>query len=366
MISYAKDRISSIDYFRSFAILAVIILHESPFLGAFKSYITNGNATLPEAIIELLLRHMVLFAVPFFLVVAGYFFSKKIQSEESPILALRHYLARLIPAWIFWIIFYLLTPAPRSIEEIVNYGYFHHLYSEITIMTVNPLITLFEGGAAHLWFFPVLIVMLCIVTFFSLIKKRGLILFFAILLYSLDLLISTYSSTPLGIEVSSFLQINFSPMIHAPAAWYYSSLIFVYIGGLLAENNIKFSLPVSVGIVFTGLIISSIEIIILWKQFDVLPDAPGLLIGTVPSVSGIVMSALSKPKIGISSFITKLGRYTLGVYAIHYIIYVYVKHPLNFLEHPFSDIFYPFIIYISSLTIVVAFSKNRWLKKVVV
>jgi len=68
------DRIKSVDVIRLLAITAVIVIHTSTF--------KNIPGDLYENLF-IILNQLSRFAVPFFFVIAGYFWGKKIRSGDS-------------------------------------------------------------------------------------------------------------------------------------------------------------------------------------------------------------------------------------------------------------------------------------------
>ncbi|MBI5101283.1 MAG: hypothetical protein HZB33_05555 [Nitrospirae bacterium] len=147
---------------------------------------------------------------------------------------------------------------------------------------------------------------------------------------------------------------------------YLFAIFFVYIGWFLASNNDEFNPVSSILLVSVGVVVSLLEILLLWKRFDVLPTVSGHLIGTIPFTVGAAMCALSMPDIGRNSRITKFGRYTLGVYASHYLFVSHLPQLGSYIDYPFPEIIYPAAVYSLSLLLVMLLAKNKWLKRVVI
>ncbi|MBI5101282.1 MAG: acyltransferase family protein [Nitrospirae bacterium] len=186
-------RIPSIDYLRSFAIFSVILLHTIPIRDSFDSYLDGSGASIFEGVIKLILGRLGTCAIPFFFVTAGYFFRKKILSGDSPIWTLGSYSRRLLIIWIFWFMIYILLPPPLTINTIVQpYGYFKYLYMQTCYGLSDPLALMIRGSATHLWFLPALIIALCANTMLSMLINRKIILPFALGLYCILLIQTSY------------------------------------------------------------------------------------------------------------------------------------------------------------------------------
>lgn len=188
----------------------------------------------------------------------------------------------------------------------------------------------------------------------------------AILLYLLCLIENVYSSTPLGVQVNSFLSINFHSGMDLYAkvdTGYFYSIIFVAGGWHIATKKIELNLRRAAEVIFLGVVISCLEIIYLWKQYRILPVQS---IGVVPLAIGIAMYAFSMPNIGRNSLIAKFGRYTFGIYFIHFVLVGWLKPIADLIEYPFSDIIHPFAVYFLSLLVVILLSKNKWLRPIVI
>lgn len=351
-----KHRIPSIDYFRTFAIVLVILMHTNPLSGAFGSYIAGSGSSLIEASIEFGLGRMMAIAIPFLFLVAGFFFGQKFLSCASPVKTLGTYLRRLMIAWFFWRAFYYLIPTPYEIEKISQEGFLKHLsilYDRISAGLFDFLIAQAPG---HLWFMPALILALCIVAFISSINKQGLALFFFISLYVFCLATNTYASSPIGINANGFL------IMYLPLDYCYA-VVFVYTGWYLAVNKILLELKYSVGLIVLGVLISYLEVLFLWKQIGI---RSGYTLGTLPLAIGLMMYALSMPNIGSDSVASKFGRYGLGIYFIHY-FFLFWTDPINRqFGYPLADIAQPLIVYVFSLLAAIALSKSKWLRPVVV
>jgi len=361
-----KYRIPSIDYFRTIAIFLVILMHnmhKNPLLGAFGRYTDGGGGAFLEAILEFVLSHIFTLAVPFFFVIAGYFFGQKIMTGDSSARTLGTYSGRLMLALFFWRIVYFFIPSPSLFEH--SHDYLGWIYGKVTdVHELSELLNI--RSVPHLWFIPALLIALCTATFFSSVKRQWMFLPFAILLYLLYLTKSTYATTSWGAQANTFFQLCFPPWVNA---WtdvtvnYFYPIVFVSGGWYLTAKKIEFKVRTSVLFILSGVFISSLEIMLLYKECGIVSSC---LIGTVPLVIGVAMLAFSMPDIGKDSFMSKCGRYAFGIYLIHYLFVFWLRPLADLFEYPFSEIVHFVVVYFFSLVVIVVLSKNKWLRRVVV
>src|SRR5699024_775330 len=96
-------RNTTVDLFRLFAIFGVIVIHTDVLA---HDVFTSGAAHLAEAVINGSGR----LAVPFFFVVSGYFFGRRIRSGTPPLPLFVRYARRLLIVWVLWSLIYLFLP----------------------------------------------------------------------------------------------------------------------------------------------------------------------------------------------------------------------------------------------------------------
>lgn len=362
-----KNRIPSIDYFRTIAVFAVILAHTDPFSGAYINFINFSNSSLLKAIVNLICAQAITIAIPFFLVIAGYFYGRNILSSNLPAKILIKYLMKLITAWLFWGLLYLLIPNPLNLKAVYEYGYFSYLGAMYNLMTAD-----FYGfmgiNPEHLWFLPALIISLCTITLFYLIKAERLLLPLGGLSYLFLLFVRTpYQTTHLGSEVNKFLLLidapSFMKFVSRINLGFYCALIFVYIGWYLATKKTTLNIKNARYFIYLGVAIYSLEILVLGEQFGI---SQSYCIGTIPLVSGLTMYILSKSQLGQNSMLSKFGRYAFGIYLIHVFFFVWLKPIEDLIEKPFSDIILPFATYSVSLIAVVLISKIKWFRYITV
>lgn len=341
------DRIHSIDVVRLFAITAVIALHTAPF-----------SETQTE--IWVVINQATRFAVPFFFVISGYLFAKKVQQRDLLVPVSLGLLKRLVAIWAFWSLIYTL---PYELNLLYKYG-----FVEQAIRTVNwklakiaadPILFAFQGTKIHLWFIVSLALAIAITALYLRYwPSRSLypLVFFSIMLYFFGMCAYSYSVTPIGINF------DFNTR-NGP----FFSLIFFVTGYILSQFTFwPRHLYYGVAIMIIGYAIQFIEVSYLYSAYRVFPTNHDYVIGTFFTGGGAAIIALSNHSLLHIRHLSRIGKYTLGVYAIHYIFvdifYLIVRNRAN----PFWEVGYVLIILIFSVASTLILSKFKPLKKFVV
>lgn len=339
-------RSSSIDFFRTIAIFAIITLHTSPFHGR------DGN--LLHAL-DIGINQATRFAIPYFLIVSGYYFRKKVSSDIAIGNAFKIYLQRIIPLFLIWTCIYIIVPTDIK-KQVMEYGLLVAMSEKSHWIIADPATLLFQGYKGHLWYLISLLWALSIVTILSSMKKERWLLPIALTLCMIGLLGGSYAATPLGINLSSFDTRN-GPFF---------STIFVSVGWYWAGNNFHLKRSTAIILLVVGIMMHVCEASILWKIYEVNPMRHDFLVGTI--VCGVAFTAyvLTLQNTAFdNNLLARWGKYTLGVYLIHMLI-IDVMTPLDrIVPFPVWDISYPFLVYLISVGTVMAFSRWKWTRKLV-
>ncbi|MET0282418.1 MAG: acyltransferase [Steroidobacteraceae bacterium] len=288
-----QKRIESVDSLRTIAIFGVIIGH-NPNWYVFPMVVTFG------------IGQFLRFAVPFFFVVAGFFWAGKFNSRDEIGAATWPMAKRTALLFLVWSLVYLL---PFHSEGNAHYEQWNALQittDNFRYAISDPLRLLLEGGAAPLWFLSAQVMVLCIC---GLMLQRGLdrtLLILAIVLYLVGLAGHTYANTPLGIEGGFIYR-------RGP----FAALLFFVTGYFLRkaesrEHWLRWGLLLAVG----GIALQSIEVIIIHFNFDGL-SYPDYTIGTYPFGVGMAMMALSNWRLMAVPALVRVGPYVLGIYVSH-------------------------------------------------
>jgi len=222
----------------------------------------------------------------------------------------------------------------------------------------DPLDFLFTGSAGHLWFFPAYVLAVLILSLFIFLKKEKYIIPFGALLYTVGLLGRSYTQLPLGFEVDNFV------MFRGP----FIGTLFVAIGWRLSK--VDFSVPdrrriaLAVMLIFAGLLIQFAENWFLWKYYAMAPEH-SFLFGMIPLGIGLFLFAMTWQNIGRLTYLSVLGRYTLGVFAFHMIFTDTLLPFRSHFEPILWDILYPIAVYFLSFVSTLLLMKFPWGRKLV-
>ena len=156
-LSGVKIRNCSIDIFRYFCAILVVIIHTHP--------LAEYGANIDYIVSQIITR----IGVPFFFAVAGYFYTQKLEKKQEIFLS---YTKKILITYFLWSCIYLFV-------EFLSWGY-GQIKGFIVTGALNFLI---KGSYYHFWFFPALIISVCIVTLFYKIKLDKLLFPLAIILY---------------------------------------------------------------------------------------------------------------------------------------------------------------------------------------
>ena len=276
-------RISSVDLLRLVAFFCIVALH------------VNRHNLEPAA--KLAFEIIPRFGVPYFFLVAGYFFR---IGEQGVVAVVARFLRRLVPVYVFWVLFYIL----------VHRG----LFGETGIHSLPNL--LIDGiPGAHLWFLPSLGVSIVLFTLLSYAIGDSLVFGICLILYLC------------GIYFVEFRNIYDLPFHH----WNFRDgpffgCIFIAIGYYSRKYDFRLTMPQSVLMILSGLAMQFLERALL-VHFGILSegDEVDYYLGTALYGAGMLFLALNvySGGEGAVAALAGIGRYTLGFYCIH-LAYVWI------------------------------------------
>ncbi len=336
-------RINRVDSFRTAAMLSVIYLHTISIADPFSSFDFRWSA---DMLCGFVLLQVSRFAVPFFLIISGYFFGCKLRQGVDAVQLGKKYNSRILFALFFWNIVYLFSPALT--ENALRYGILHSIYWHARELILDPVNLIFQGTKAHLWFLiSLLLAVWALALMVHLSVKQRNIFAFSSVLYCIGLLIGSYSSSPIGIHISLYAR-NFI----------FLSLPCFVIGWALSQRDVgkyaKFAVPL-IGVGFAMQIAESYLIRQYWHAMAL----NGYNIGTLVLSTGIALAALGKTSNDPESIFSRIGRFALGIYGIHVFI-IEMLQPLA-LHMPFSVriAVFPFLVLMISTIAVYALSRTK-------
>jgi surface polysaccharide O-acyltransferase-like enzyme len=335
------NRIASVYVFRLIAVTAVIAIHTQPFHSG-----SLGNAAVWD--LGVLINQSARFAVPFFFVTSGYFWGTKIRQGISPSPVSLSTAKRIFQIFAFWSIVYALPYDLSSVAEYGILGPIKAAYWNLLFLIKHPLILLMQGTKSHLWFLIALLCSLGISNCFVVKKSYKALFLVSVALYSIGLLAKAYADTPFGIR----LEFNTR---NGP---FFSTIFFVS-GYFLSQFKpgpgwfLK-----GVALLAFGWTIHFSELYILGKLYGTNPSQD-YLVGTYFMGIGTAVASLSNNAVFSNETLRDIGKFTLGIYAIH-LIFVDILSPISkLISSPFWEIGYICFVLMFSVASVTALSKSE-------
>ncbi len=288
-------RISSLEFGRLIAILAVITIHAGPLRG--DAYSDQIN------VISDIINQICRFAVPFFFLLAGYFVYPKLS--QAPTETFKRFSRPLIFIWLAWSVVYLILPMRYDI--VGAQGYFAERTRYIDYLLKSPLNSLFEGGFVHLWYIPSLLIAIGMLALFIRYNKTRWILPSAVGLFMWGLAAGSYS-----------------PIFHAETIIMsrngpFFSFLMVAIGYFLHQRNSSLTSWQAGSIFVMGLITVLLEGAFL-TRYDQWLANHDFLFATPFVAIGLFYLLKNNPSIGQAPIIQALSQRVLGVYVCHFVI----------------------------------------------
>lgn len=341
------SRIESVDVLRLIAIIAVIVIHTTPFEALS---LPHGNAFDWATVLNQAAR----FAVPVFFVLSGYFWATKFNDARevsAPSLKMAKRIAILFGGWS---VIYLF---PFDIFNAFSFGVLGPIkvtYWNLLNAADRPLTTLLAGTKDHLWFLPGLLCSLAIAALLLRLQLHRALILLAVALYLVGLAGKAYSDTPLGFHMA----FNFRD---GP----FFSLLFFVTGYLLQGcQTRRLWLPLGGALFVLGLCLHFTELFIL-QTYWATTMSQDYVLGTYFWGTGAALIALANPSWLQSSRLAASGPFVLGIYASHY-IFVDLLHPLElrFAGVAVWDIAYVVVVFLLSYGLARALARHartRWL-----
>lgn len=283
-----------IDLFKAISIFAVILIHVHPF-----SDFDAATRTTPEIVVNQLSR----FGVPFFFMITGYYFAHKLSNTQTPFLLLKQRIQHFLKLFTVWSLIYLsLSLDVLSIQE---HGYLKISYWKLHALFEHPIATIFQGTATHLWFLPAVISSLSVIFALYRIHLKW-ILPISTLLFVFGIVGGSYSGSAIGITLP--FDTRDGPFM---------GTLFVALGFVFRIRGVpKVNILTAILLMAIGLIGQVGEAFILQQRTQIDPTQIDYVFSTLPFALGIFFFAFSI-HINQSFLLTRIGRYTLGIYLIH-------------------------------------------------
>jgi surface polysaccharide O-acyltransferase-like enzyme len=338
-------RIASIDWFRVWAILAVIVVHTDP----LDSDVFGGGIT---GAFESIISQSARVSVAYFFIIAGFFFGRKILDGSPPLPLFARYARRLLRIWLLWSAIYIA--AMLIVPNYANLGYGGAMLAKFSHIAANPLEWALQGGKPHLWFLMSLVQALLIAAVCARLRLKHGLLIAGIILYVFGLLMGPYALTPVGIDI------DFNSR-NGP----FMSTLLVAVGWELARRDWQVSTAAATGVAVIGWTGYLAEMHLIPIFFGGLKIADYGIFTPVYAL-GLVLVAFSRPSLGEGTTWSRLGaRYVLGIYVCHY-LFVEPMWPLHaYLHNYLWEFTFPLIVLGLSIGLVYLLFQSRYTRYLV-
>ena len=304
---------------RVLAILAVIVIHTTPFETSTEPVGTALDAAT-------LINQASRFAVPFFFVIAGYFWSVKCARSGDVLAVTRAAAGRAGLLFVAWSAIYLL---PWDLEAALGYGPWGPakvVYWNLLDAARHPIAFAFQGTKPHLWYLPSLALSYWIAAALVLAGRRAWLLPVAGLLFAAGVSAKAYEASEVGIHLG--LNARNGPFL---------GLVFVVLGDVLARATPRrWWLPLGCVLAASGLVAQWAEVFSQHARWGTVM-AQDFVFGTLPFGFGVALVAFGVDVGGwktpgvLRAALTRLaplGRLVPGIYTSHF-VFVDALKPLE-------------------------------------
>jgi len=321
-------RLQSVDALRTLAVFAVIVIHATPFEDA--TTLIGHQWDLATV-----LNQAARFAVPFFLIVSGYFWAPKANDPQRVYQHAMAMVKRIGLIYIVWSLFYLL---PTNIHEAFSFGIFGPvkvIFWNLRHAVTMPVTTFFEGTKDHLWFLMGLLSSVVISAAFFKYRQQALLFALAIALYVVGLLGKAYAGSRFGFHVDfNFRNGPFFP------------LVFFVTGCLLQRvQNRRHWLGIGACLTAGGLAMHFAELYWIHAQWGTSLKQDYVL-GTYFYGLGMALMALSGTALLNVRPLSSVGPLVLGIYVTHF-LFIDLLEPLDkqLTGHALWELAYPVAVF---------------------
>lgn len=304
--------------------------------------------------LEVSLNQLARFAVPFFFIISGYFYGKKIIGGNCPLETARKTTIKLLILFLGWSVIYLTPYNLSTIPELGLLGPIKVVYWNLSTLLSEPVSLIFEGTKVHLWFLPSLIMCTLISGFlFKFGYKKSLVIL-ASLLFIFGIFAKSYSNTEFGFSIS----------FNTRNGPFFGLILFVT--GIYLSKK-----PTNSNCLFIGSLVFLFGVILHFSEIVYLTKVHGeslfqdYVFGTYFMGLGAAMISLSNSKLLSNELFANAGKMTLGIYASHF-IYIDLLSPLDeSLNHPIWELMLVVIVFTLSFLTTKVLSKSKLTRKLV-
>jgi surface polysaccharide O-acyltransferase-like enzyme len=338
----AAQRNSSIDLFRLFAIFGVIVVHTDPVT-------TTVFAGAANQLANLMITGAGRLSVPFFFVVSGYFFGRKVRSGTPPLPLFVRYAKRLLRVWVLWSLIYLWLPL--RLGQWQHQGWWPAVVDQFEHMAAHPLLIVWVGGKGHLWFLMALVMALAIAAVCERVRARYLFYGLAIALYLFGLVGGLYANAPVGLHLPFDTR-------NGP----FASTLMVACGYWVAGHKRAINPAAALAIAAIGLAGFEAELYWVPKLYAGYPPIIDYGLFTPVFGVGTLLFGLAVPRLG-GHWWPRIGAlYVLGIYVCHY-LFVEPAWMLHAYFHSYVwEFLFPVVVFFLGLGLTMALMRERHLR----
>ena len=328
------SRLASIESFRVVAMFIVICLHANLF---GRLHVEAGSYGF---LIDFPLYLLFWFAVPYFFLVSGYFYGKKLQAGHEPISLCRRSCMPLLWLYLIWSAIYAVIPR-YWLRKVTDQSFWQSLLSQDwpTVIGEHLRAVLMPWPPYyHLWFLPALMLGLLAVTFANFKRSEK---------HAMPLLAALYACMVAAELFFPREGVEFHPARSATLAVFFTTL------GWWVSYQRQLSVSLALTLLLGGATLAVTEGIVLKLLFRL----PTIQIhwypyaGAALSVLGLFILLLSRPAWGQGTRLAALGQYTLGVYLCH----IFIEHTLaplhDKLPHLSAVWYVPYVVAVYTLSL---------------
>lgn len=342
------QRIHSVDICRLIAIFAVIIIHTQPFAPLHPDLYGRFGET------GWVINQAARFAVPFFFIISGYFWSLRQRTSTQPLADTLAMARRIAIIFLAWTAIYLL---PFDIAAMARLGWSGPLkmtYWNMAALAEKPGKALMQGSQIHLWFLPALLSALAVCAILLRRRWYRALALIAIVLYVGGMLASAYARTPLG--WSAGFEVRNGPV--------FSTLLFatgVYLSRLTSSPR---WLAGGLLLFCAGMGCQIGEMYYLSHYYGVSPYL-NFTVGTYFMGLGFALVALSNHRWLQGQRLSAIGRYTLGIYAIHFVFVDVFRGVRAITDSALWQLAYPLLVLLLSIMAALLMARSRLLRRII-
>ena len=225
---------------------------------------------------------------------------------------------RIFQIWLFWSLVYLFVP--NDIKAFAQYGVSALIkvpFWRLQSLLMNPEQLFFVGSRSHLWFLMALLWAVAISTVVLRYGQAKWLIWIGLGLYLFGVVAGPWSPAPFGLKIP----------FHTRNGPFFGTVFFAVGWQVSSDGSLPVRRLVHI-LLWGGAALSALETYLLWERFGINPTAHAYVLGTLPYGIGASLLVMSKPLMARDTAIASLGKYTLGVYVIHY-IFLDLLRPLD-------------------------------------